>query len=62
MTNDRRLKASSSDRRQFLVHINVEIIRRVKILAIEREVTASSLVQDAIAEFLARSDAARARD
>ena len=39
--------------RQFLVHIDAELIRRVKILAIDRNVTASRLVQDALIAFLA---------
>jgi predicted transcriptional regulator len=34
--------------------MDADIIRRVKILAIDRGVTASSLVQEAIVEFLSR--------
>ena len=41
-------------KRQFLVHIDVDLIRRVKILAIERGVSASSLVQQSLTEFLSR--------
>lgn len=44
-------------RRQFLVHIDADLIRRTKILAIERGVTASSLVQQAVADFLLRHGA-----
>jgi hypothetical protein len=41
--------------RQFLVHIDSDLIRQVKILAIDRNVTASRLVQEAIASFLLAS-------
>lgn len=43
-----------SERRQFLVHIDADLIRRVKILAIDRGVSASSLVQQSLIEFLNR--------
>ena len=49
-------------RRQFLVHLDPDMIRRVKILAIERGVTASSLVAEAMTEFFARGDNARPND
>lgn len=39
--------------RQFLVHLDAGLIRQVKILAIDRNVTASSLVQAALIAFLA---------
>lgn len=39
--------------RQFLVHIDIDLIKQVKILAIDRNVTASRLVQDALIAFLA---------
>jgi hypothetical protein len=39
--------------RQFLVHIDPDLIKRVKILAIDRNVTASRLVQEALSAFLA---------
>ena len=39
--------------RQFLVHLDSDLIRRIKILAIERNVSASSLVQRGMLEFLA---------
>lgn len=42
----------AAEKRQFLVHIDVDLIRRVKILAIERDVSASSLVQQALTAFL----------
>jgi hypothetical protein len=38
--------------RQFLVHLDERLIRRVKILAIERGVSASSLVGMALTAFL----------
>jgi hypothetical protein len=40
-------------KRQFLVHLDANLIRRVKILAIDRNVSASSLVQEALLAFLA---------
>lgn len=40
-------------KRQFLVHVDVNVIRRIKILAIDRNVSASSLVQEALLAFLA---------
>ena len=42
-----------SGKRQFLVHIDASLIRRVKILAIDRNVTASSVVQEALLGYLA---------
>jgi hypothetical protein len=42
------------EKRQFLVHIDADLIRRIKILAIDRSVTASGRVQQAIIEFLSR--------
>jgi hypothetical protein len=39
-------------KRQFLVHIDANLIRRVKILAIDRNVSASSLVQEALSAYL----------
>lgn len=43
-----------SEKRQFLVVIDAEVIRRTKILAIERRVTASSLVQRALEDLIER--------
>jgi hypothetical protein len=40
-------------KRQFLVHLDANLIRRIKILAIDRNVSASSLVQEAVLAFLA---------
>ena len=40
-------------KRQFLVHVDVNVIRRIKILAIDRNVSASSLVQEALLAYLA---------
>jgi hypothetical protein len=42
--------------RQFLVHLDERLIRRVKILAIERGVSASSLVGMALSAFLDQAD------
>jgi hypothetical protein len=39
-------------KRQFLVHLDANLIRRIKILAIDRNVSASSLVQEALLAFL----------
>jgi hypothetical protein len=41
-----------TEKRQFLVHIDADLIRRTKILALDRRVSASSLVQAAVTEFL----------
>ncbi len=41
-------------KRQFLVVIDAEVIRRTKILAIDQHVTASSLVQRALQDLLQR--------
>jgi hypothetical protein len=48
------------DKRQFLVHLDVALIRRIKILAIDRNVGASSLVQEALLAFLAASGNSKA--
>ncbi|WP_309093194.1 hypothetical protein [Phenylobacterium sp.] len=48
------------EKRQFLVVIDAEVIRRTKILAIERRVSASSLVQRALEDLLEREAAAPA--
>ena len=48
-----------SEKRQFLVHIEAEVIRRIKILALDRNVTASSLVQEALVSYLASTSGAR---
>jgi predicted transcriptional regulator len=44
--------------RQFLVHLDAELIRRVKITAIDRNMTASKLVQEALVTFLSADTAA----
>jgi hypothetical protein len=44
-------------KRQFLVHIDANLIRRIKILALDRDVTASSLVQEALQGYLATAAA-----
>ena len=44
-------------KRQFLVHIDADLIRRIKILALDRNVTASSLVQEALLAYLATAAA-----
>jgi hypothetical protein len=45
--------AAAGEKRQFLVHIDAEVVRRIKILAIDRNVSASSLVQQALLDYLA---------
>jgi predicted HicB family RNase H-like nuclease len=54
VVEDERTESQAPTRKQFLVHIDSDVIRRVKILAIDRGVSASSLVQEAIIEFLSR--------
>ena len=44
---------ASAGKRQFLVHIDANVIRQIKILAIDRGVSASSLVQEALLAYLA---------
>ena len=44
-------------KRQFLVHIDATLIRRIKILALDRDVTASNLVQEALQVYLATAAA-----
>jgi hypothetical protein len=51
---DERTESGGPARKQFLVHMDVDVIRRVKILAIERGVSASNLVQEVIVEFLSQ--------
>ena len=46
-------------KRQFLVHLDDSLIRRIKILAINRNVSASSLVQEALLAFLAAASNAK---
>ena len=54
MVKGERTEGQGPARKQFLVHIDAHVIRRVKILAINRGVSASSLVEEAIIEFLSR--------
>lgn len=61
MDEEARADGSPPERRQFLIVIDVEIIRRAKILAIERGITASTLVQQALADFLRRETAISTR-
>nr|WP_294563057.1 CopG family transcriptional regulator [uncultured Rhodopila sp.] len=58
LVEDERTESEGPARKQFLVHIDADVIRRVKILAIDRGVSASSVVQQAIVEFLSRSQQA----
>lgn len=57
MDGDAGTDGSQPEKRQFLVVIDTEIIRRTKILAIERGVTASSIVQQALADLFQREAA-----
>jgi predicted transcriptional regulator len=50
-----------ASKRQFLVHLDADLIRRIKILAINRKVTASSLVQAALLDYLAAQETTRSR-
>ena len=43
--------------RQFLVHIDPTLIRRVKILALDRNTSASKVVQEALIAFVASAGA-----
>jgi hypothetical protein len=43
--------AARLGKRQFLVHLDAGLIRRVKVLAIDRGVSASSLVQEALLAY-----------
>jgi len=45
----------SGSKRQFLIHMDPEVIKGVKLAGIEREVTASSLVERAVKEWLERN-------
>ena len=53
LTRSRTAKAAGAMKRQFLVQLDPDLIRRIKILAIDRNVSASSLVQQALVVFLA---------
>lgn len=62
MSKDGKGGTDGAGRKQFLVHIDADVVRRVKILALDREVSASSLVEKALIEFLARSADARPQE
>lgn len=62
MSKDEKGGTDGAGRKQFLVHIDADFIRRVKILALDRGVSASSLVEKAIANFLACSADAQPKD
>ena len=42
-----------AQKRQFLVHIDPDLKRRVKLLAVERDATVSSIGQEALESYLA---------
>jgi predicted HicB family RNase H-like nuclease len=48
------LRRKRPQKRQFLVQIDAGLIRRTKIMAIQRRVSASSLVEEALEDFLSR--------
>jgi ribbon-helix-helix CopG family protein len=50
--SDAGANAARPGKRQFLVHIDASLIRRIKVLAIDRNVSASSLVQEALLAYL----------
>jgi len=54
--------AAPGEKRQFLVHIDAALVRRVKILALDRGTTASALVQEAIVAYLGHAETAAAAD
>lgn len=45
---------AATEKRQFLVHIDADLIRRTKTLAMERHVTACSLVKLRLRNFITR--------
>ena len=53
MTENKLVGTAARRTRQFLVHLDPDLIRRIKIMAIERNVSASSLVQRAMLAVLA---------
>ena len=52
MSDPKPAPAARLGKRQFLVHIDASLIRRIKVLAIDRNVSASSLVQEALLAYL----------
>jgi hypothetical protein len=52
MNRQRATRSDSRATRQFLVHIDIDLIRRVKISAINQDVTASKIVQEALISYL----------
>jgi hypothetical protein len=52
MNRQRATRTDSRATRQFLVHIDIDLIRRVKISAINQNVTASKIVQEALISYL----------
>jgi hypothetical protein len=59
MNRQRAARSDPRATRQFLVHIDVDLIRQVKITAINQNVTASRIVEDALISYLS-SDVATA--
>jgi predicted transcriptional regulator len=62
VSGGRSLPGAPRTTRQFLIHLDTDLIRRVKILAIERNVTASKVVHEALVTFLSEPVAARVSD
>jgi hypothetical protein len=58
----RAAKQPKHERRQFLVQLEPGLIRQIKILAIDRNVSASSLVREALLAFLDEAGRASLRD
>jgi hypothetical protein len=62
VTDAKPTAAARLGKRQFLVHLDASLIRRIKVLAIDRNVSASSLVQEALLAYLPAASGASATE